>query len=93
MGGLVNEIKVKQESISLHCDSQSAKCLMKNQVYHAGTKHIVVMYHWIRDWVSTCEISVEKIHKDDNTADMLTKPIASEKFRHCFEIEGASHLQ
>ena len=56
--GLVNEIGIKQESILTHCDSQSAICLTKNQVYHARTKNIAVMYYKIRCWVATGEISV-----------------------------------
>ena len=44
---LVNELGFKQDSMVLHCDSQSAIHLAKNQVYHARTKHIAVRYHKI----------------------------------------------
>lgn len=91
--GLVNEIGIKQESILIHCDSQSVICLTKNQVYHARTKHIAVMYHRIRDWVATGEISVEKIHTDENAADILTKPVTTEKFRHCLDLLNLSSCQ
>ena len=88
--GLVNEIGIKQESILIHCDSQSVICLAKNQVCHARTKHIVVMYPKIRDWVATGEISVEKIHTNENAADMLTKLVTTEKFRHCLDLLNLS---
>ena len=42
LSGQVNELGFKQDSMVLHCDSQSAIHLAKNQVYHARTKHIVV---------------------------------------------------
>ncbi|OIV89834.1 hypothetical protein TanjilG_28396 [Lupinus angustifolius] len=37
--GLVNELGIEQGGVPLHCDSQSAIFLAKNQVYHARTKH------------------------------------------------------
>ena len=49
LSGLVNELGFKQDSMVLHCDSQSAIHLAKNQVYHARTKHIVVQYHKIKE--------------------------------------------
>ena len=50
--GLVNEIGLKQDSVKVKWNSQSAICLMKNQVFLARMKHIEVCYHRIRDWVS-----------------------------------------
>ena len=40
--GLVSELGFMQDGVLLHCDNQSAIHLAKNQVYHAGTKHIDV---------------------------------------------------
>ena len=34
---------------ALHCDSQSAIMLAKNQLLHSKTKHIDLKYHFIRD--------------------------------------------
>jgi hypothetical protein len=42
--GLVKELGIQQGGVSLHCDSQSAIYLAKNQVYHARTKHIDVRF-------------------------------------------------
>lgn len=77
---------MKQESVRLHCDSQSAMHLAKNQVYHARTKHIDVWYHRVRDWVNSGEVLIEKVHTDENAADFLTKPVTTEKFRHCLKL-------
>ena len=49
LSGLVNELGFKQDSMVLHCDSQSAIHLAKNQVYHARTKYIAMQYHKIRE--------------------------------------------
>ena len=65
----------------LHCDSQSAIHLAKNQVYRARTKHIAVPYHKIREWVSSGDISLLKILTSENASDMLTKPVPTDKFK------------
>lgn len=90
MRDLVNEIEIKQESISLHADSQSAICLTKNQECHVRTKHIAVMYNRIQYWVVIDEISIQKIHTNENVADMLTKAATMEKFRHCLDFLNLS---
>ncbi|KAK8918322.1 hypothetical protein KSP39_PZI021772 [Platanthera zijinensis] len=53
---LIKELRVSQESVKLHCDSQSAICLANNPVYHARTKHIDVCYHKLSEFVGGGEI-------------------------------------
>jgi hypothetical protein len=55
---------------------------MKNQVYHARTKHIDVRFHKIKELVSTGDVLLEKIHTYKNAADILTKPVTKDKFKH-----------
>jgi hypothetical protein len=59
-------------------------------VYHARTKHIDVRFHKIRELVTTCELLLEKIHTSKNAADMLTKPITADKFKHCLDLINVS---
>ena len=75
--GLVKELGIHQGGVQLHCGSQSAIFLAKNQVYHARTKHIYVIFHKIRELVSSSELLLEKIHPFENTVDMLTKPVTT----------------
>jgi hypothetical protein len=88
--GLVNELGIQQGGVSLHCDSQGAIYLAKNQVYHARTKNIDVRFHKIRELVATGELLLEKIHTSENAADMLTKPIIADKFKHCLDLTNVS---
>ena len=74
----------------MHCDSQSAIFLAKNQVYHARTKHIDVRFHKIKELVFSSELLLEKIHTSENAADMLTKPVTTEKFKHCLDLINIS---
>jgi hypothetical protein len=88
--GLVNELGIQQGGVSLHCDSQSAIHLAKNKVYHARTKHIDVRLHKIKELVATVELLLEKIHTSENLADILTKPITADKFKHCLDLTNVS---
>jgi len=45
--GLVETFNIIQDSIRVHCDSQSAIHLVKDHKYHKQTKHIDVRYHKI----------------------------------------------
>ena len=82
---LVKELDIQQVGVPLYCHSHSAIYLTKNQVYHARTKHIDVRFHKIRELVVTGELLLEKIHTFENAADMLTKPITADKFKHCLD--------
>lgn len=86
---LLTELGVQQEPKSVvFCDNQSALHLIKNTAYHERTKHIDVRYHFIREAVSERDILVKKVSTHDNPADMLTKPVTSNKFKHCLNLSG-----
>jgi hypothetical protein len=59
-------------------------------VYHARTKHIDMRFHKIRELVATSELLLEKIHTPENAADMLTKPVTADKFKHCLDLINVS---
>ena len=81
--GIAREMGIDQKSVTLHCDSQSALHLSKNQVFHERTKHIDVRLHFIRDIISEGKVEMAKICTEENPADMLTKVLPTSKFRHC----------
>ena len=47
-------------------------------------------FHKIRELVATGELLLEKIHTSENTAEMLTKPITADKFKHCLDLTDVS---
>ncbi|MCO5566656.1 hypothetical protein L7F22_020334 [Adiantum nelumboides] len=51
LGRLVTDLRIKEETPMLHCDSQSAIQLARNPVYHSKTKHVDVKYHFIWEMV------------------------------------------
>jgi hypothetical protein len=88
MQGHVSELGVPHDVLKVYCDSHSAICLTKNDMFQFKTKHIDIKYHFIRDVVAEGKIIVEKVHTDENPADMLTKPLSNIKFKHCLNLVG-----
>lgn len=84
--GLVNELERKTIRVTVWCDSQSAICLFKNQVFHERTKHIDIRLHYIRDIIDQKLIEVKKVPTEDNPADMLTKVVPTTKFAHYLDL-------
>ena len=64
----------------LHCDNQAALHMAKNSSDTVRTKHIDVVYHFLRDCVSRRLIRMVYIPTDDNPADMFTKALSAPKF-------------
>ncbi|KAF3660487.1 hypothetical protein FXO38_12137 [Capsicum annuum] len=84
--GLLKELGIRQETITIFCDSQSVIQLVKNQVYHAKMKHIDVRYHFIREIIEEGGVTVQKIKTTKNLVDILTKVVNAIKFGHCLDL-------
>jgi hypothetical protein len=89
--GLYSELCGVTSCITIHCDSQSAICLTKDQMFHERTKHIDVRYHFIRGVIAEGDVKVCKISTHDNPADMLTKPVPGAKFGLCSSLVGITN--
>jgi hypothetical protein len=69
-------------------DNMSAIYISKNKQVGKRTKHIDVKYHYTREFISEDEElgcargTVEKIHTDDNPADIGTKSVSVKTFKH-----------
>ena len=84
----LQELGLKQDGYVVNCDSQSAIDLSKNSMYHSRSKHIEVRYNWLRLVVELRSFELEKIHIDENPADMLTKVVSREKLKLCVGLAG-----
>ncbi|GJV82084.1 putative ribonuclease H-like domain-containing protein [Tanacetum coccineum] len=64
----------------IHIDNESTICIVKNPMFHSKTKHIEIRHHFIRDAYEKKLIQVQKIHTDNNVADLLTKAFDGPRF-------------
>ncbi|GJR54722.1 retrovirus-related pol polyprotein from transposon TNT 1-94 [Tanacetum coccineum] len=71
------ELDRAQTEYRLFCDNQRAIHLAKNPVFHGRTKHIKIRYHSIRELVSEGTLSLKKILRSKNPADMLTNVVTT----------------
>ena len=69
------------EPTRLLCDNDAATRLAEDHVWHSHTKHIRVKYHYTRELVLAGETSILRVGSKDNTADILTKPLARSDFQ------------
>nr|GEW39162.1 retrovirus-related Pol polyprotein from transposon TNT 1-94 [Tanacetum cinerariifolium] len=76
---MVNEFGLPQKVLVVYCDNLSTVHLTKNNKFHSKTKHIEGRHHFVRDIVEKGEVIVDKIHTNDNPADMLTKVLTPTK--------------
>jgi hypothetical protein len=70
------------ESTIIYCDNQSCIRLSEHLVFHESSKHIEIKYYFIRDKVQEGEVNLEYIPTDDQTIDILTKPLSRIKFSY-----------
>jgi uncharacterized protein (DUF1330 family) len=76
------------ESTIIHCDNQSCIRLSELPVFHERSKHIEIKYYFIRDKVQEGEVKLEYIPNDEQTTDILTKPLSKIKFAYFREKMG-----
>lgn len=77
------ELKLQNQVIIVHYDSQSVIHMSKNSSYHEWTKHIDVKLCFVREIIKRGEV---KLSIDHNATNMTTKPLRSCNFFHCLQL-------
>ena len=62
-------------------------------MFHDKSKHIEIKYHYIRDMVLRVAVKLQYVVMDEQTADVLTKPLAIVKFEYFREKLGVLHIE
>ncbi|KAL8105196.1 hypothetical protein AgCh_029117 [Apium graveolens] len=66
--------------IPIYCDNQSAIAMTGNPVQHSMTKHISIMYHFIREHVDEGTMELHFVPTDQQLADIFIKPLCEATF-------------
>jgi hypothetical protein len=66
--------------IPIGTDNQAALFLVADPVSAARSKHIVVVYHHVRESVKCRQMEFEPIATELNVSDIFTKPLAVDTF-------------
>ncbi len=88
---LYQELGYTQEKPTMiYCDNTSAVAIAKNPMYHKRTKHIDTKYYWVHEKIQVERLLAEYICTEDQTTDILMKPLLREKHqRHVTEMGQA----
>nr|GEW91078.1 ribonuclease H-like domain, reverse transcriptase, RNA-dependent DNA polymerase [Tanacetum cinerariifolium] len=82
----------EEERITLKVDNISAIPLLRNPVFHGRSKHIDMLYHFIRECVENGHINVEHVSGELQRADILTKALPRLKFMTMRQMLGVQDL-
>ena len=70
------------EPVVIHCNNHSCIKISKNPMFHDRSKHMEMRYHYLRDMVQRIAISLRYVPTNEQTADVLTKPLSKTKFEY-----------
>ena len=82
----VNAIDNSEAILELKGDNNGVIALVKNRQVSERSKHIDIVYYYIRDLQKLEKINVSYVPTNDMKADGLTKPLAKQKFQRFLEL-------
>ena len=68
------------------CNNEAAIKLAKNPEFHKRTKHIDIVYHFIRKTVQNKQIQLLGVNTKEQKANSFTKPLDTYKQKELLEI-------
>ena len=92
MKKLLHDYGILQDIMCVFCDNTSSINLSKNPVQHSKSKHIEIRYHFIQDLVEDKVVCLEFIHKDNQKADIFTKPLDGPRFESLCKTIGVGTI-
>ncbi|GKE43821.1 retrovirus-related pol polyprotein from transposon TNT 1-94 [Tanacetum coccineum] len=78
--------------IPIYCDNKSAITLCFNNVQHSRSKHIDVIYHFIKEKVENEVVELYFVRTKYQLADIFTKALPRERFNFLIEKLGLKSM-
>ena len=72
-------LNVDSPSPIIYEDNSGALCLGKNGKFSKNSKHIDISVHFVSDFVKKGIVALQKVDSSENSADLLTKALGSNK--------------
>ena len=73
--------------IEMSVDNTGAKCIAENKYASQRTKHIDVIYLFIREHIEKGEIKIRTVKSERNTSDLFTKNLGHKLFwEHTYKL-------
>nr|GEZ10264.1 retrovirus-related Pol polyprotein from transposon TNT 1-94 [Tanacetum cinerariifolium] len=68
--------------IPMYCDNKSGIALYCNNVQHSRSKHIDIIYHFIKEQVENGMIELYLVNTEYHLADLFTKALGRDRIKH-----------
>ena len=79
---LLDVFNLEMEATVIVCDNQNCMKMTENPVFHDKTKHIEILYFYIRDMVQKGAIKLQYVSIDEQAANVLTKSPSCVNLEH-----------
>ena len=89
--GLKSQI-IADEPIEIFCDNQSTIAIVKSGGFHAKAKHIDIRYNFTSNAVRDNKVKLSYTSSQNQTADILTKPLDKVKIKIFAEALGITPI-
>ncbi|GJS61193.1 retrovirus-related pol polyprotein from transposon TNT 1-94 [Tanacetum coccineum] len=70
------------DKIPMYCDSKATIAILCNPVQHSRTKHIDVIYHFIKEQVEKGIVELFFVGTEYQLADLFTKALSEDRFKY-----------
>nr|GEV41487.1 putative RNA-directed DNA polymerase [Tanacetum cinerariifolium] len=82
-----------KDGVTIYCDNSLTIKLSKNPLMHGRSKHIDVLFHFLRELVQSKIINLRYCDTKEQIANIMTKPLLTEAFEKLRSLLGVSKLE
>ncbi|GJS05072.1 retrotransposon protein, putative, ty1-copia subclass [Tanacetum coccineum] len=90
-------VPIIKEPINMYCDNTGAITIANESGITKGARHFCAKVHYLREVIEFGDIKLEKVHTNDNLADLFTKALAfpkhSEHTKNIGMLPASSFMQ